>query len=294
MAVCAGLAVVVAGCVPTEARSHRDGGTSSSASANSAAPGKKPSRTTPGKKQARRRADPGTRGRADPDRGALGRSRSDSGSSARPQPDRPGSAAEATALIGTVYRESFDGRALGNDWYLTSPVWRVAGGRLCAKGARNHPVWLRRRLPVNARIEFDATSSSSDGDIKAELWGDGQGAAEGVSYTNASSYLAIFGGWKNRFHVLARLDEHAPDRLQIKVARSGGDWRALPVQPNQTYHFKIERSDGRTVSWLVDDIELFNFTDPKPLRGPGHQHLGFNNWDVQVCFDNLIITPLED
>jgi hypothetical protein len=193
-----------------------------------------------------------------------------------------------------VYRESFDGSGLGEDWNPTSAVWRVRGGRLCGKGARNHPVWLKRRLPVNARIEFDATSTSSDGDIKAEVWGDGESAAEGVSYTNASSYIVIFGGWKNHFHVLARRDEHAPDRLQIKVDPDGGDWRAVPVRPNQTYHFKIERNDGRTVSWLVDDIELFNFTDPTPLRGPGHQHLGFNNWEVQVCFDNLMITPLED
>lgn len=222
----------------------------------------------------------------------MAKGRTNSGSSARFRSGGPGSRADPLAPIDSVYREDFDGARLGDDWNPTSPVWRIRGGRLCARGARNHPVWLRRRLPVNARIEFDATSSSPDGDIKAEVWGDGQAAAEGVSYTDASSYIAIFGGWKNRFHVLARLDEHAPDRLQISVDRSGADWRARAVRPNQTYHFKLERADGRTVSWLVDDIELFHFADPKPLVGPGHEHLGFNDWEVQVCFDNLLITPL--
>jgi hypothetical protein len=29
-----------------------------------------------------------------------------------------------------------------------------------------------------------------------------------------------------------------------------------------------------------------------PLRGAGHDHFGFNNWQVKVCFDNLKIVPL--
>ena len=54
------------------------------------------------------------------------------------------------------------------------------------------------------------------------------------------------------------------------------------------------RSTWRTAvpSWLVDDIEILSFTDPNPLKGTDHQHVGFNDWDVPVCFDNLKITPL--
>ena len=32
--------------------------------------------------------------------------------------------------------------------------------------------------------------------------------------------------------------------------------------------------------------------DKEPLRGKGHEHFGFNDWDVRVCFDDLRITPL--
>lgn len=182
----------------------------------------------------------------------------------------------------------------GADWNLTSPVWRIQGGRLCGQGARNHPAWLRRVLPTNARIEFDATTASPDGDLKAELWGDGRSAAQTVSYNAATSYLTIFGGWKNQFHVLARIDEHAPNRPEIKIEEDSQDLRARRVEPGRAYHFKVVRDDGKTVRWYVDDIEMFSFIDPIPLKGPGHDHFGFNDWDVSVCFDNVLVVPLPD
>jgi hypothetical protein len=42
----------------------------------------------------------------------------------------------------------------------------------------------------------------------------------------------------------------------------------------------------------VNGAEYFDFIDPEPLAGPGHEHVGFNNWEVPVCFDNLKVTPL--
>lgn len=202
-----------------------------------------------------------------------------------------GPAAAPDSAITGVYHDSFDRPELGAEWNPTSPEWRIVGGRLCGQKVRNHPVWLKRKLPVNARIEFDAMSMSADGDLKVEVWGDGKGFAKGVSYTDATSYLAIFGGWKNQFHVLARIDEHAAGRPEVKVA-PGGDYKARPVLPNTLYHFKIERSDGKTVRWFVDDIEIIAFTDANPLKGEGHEHLGFNDWEAQVCFDNLQISAL--
>jgi hypothetical protein len=215
----------------------------------------------------------------------------------RAQPSPVSSAAPGAGsndVLKAPFHDYFERSELGPDWNATSPTaWRIEGGRLCGRGAKNHPVWLVRRLPTNARVEFDATSTSADGDLKAELWGDGKSAATGNSYSNATSYLTIFGGWKNQFHVLARIDEHAKDRPEVKIDKSGSDPRARPVAAHQTYRFKVERNDGKTVRWLVDDIEIHSYVDPKPLKGPGHEHLGFNDWEVPVCFDNLSITPLE-
>jgi hypothetical protein len=237
---------------------------------------------------------PGFQADAEPDNERRPRRTVDAGAAPEQpaNPEQPKTAAGPLPRIRDVFADSFERTEIGANWSTTSSAWRIDGGRLCGQGARNHPVWLRARIPTNARIEFEATSSSPHGDIKAEFWGDGKSSATSVSYTNASSYLTIFGGWRNQFHVLARIDEHAKDRPEIKLDPGATDLRARPVRPHQTYHFKVERSDGKTVRWFVDDIEILSLADPNPLKGAGHEHFGFNNWEVPLCFDNLKITPL--
>jgi hypothetical protein len=188
---------------------------------------------------------------------------------------------------------SSDFPAPGPDWITTSPgIWHIEGGRLCGEHAKNHGIWLKRVLPVNARIEFDALSQSADGDLKAEIWGDGRSYATALSYTNATSYLTILGGWHNKFHVLARMNEHGGDRKEITVDPNSDDPREKPVVPGQRYHFKVERVDGKTVKWWVDGNEMLSYVDTAPLAGAGHDHFGFNDWDVKVCFDNVRVVPL--
>lgn len=195
-------------------------------------------------------------------------------------------------LITAPFEDTFDRGDLGPDWNALSAAWRITNGRLCGRGARNKGIWLLRKLPVNARIEVDAFAEHADGDLKLEAWGDGVSGATSASYTNATSYLLILGGWKNTKHVLARIDEHGDDRLEMDVEPGADDERARPVEVGQAYRFKIERGDGKTVTWSVNGLTYFELTDPEPLAGPSHEHLGFNDWDVPVCFDNLKITPL--
>jgi hypothetical protein len=190
-------------------------------------------------------------------------------------------------MISAPFQDDFDRTVLGSDWRQISNAWSLKEGKLCGKEARNRGVWLQRKLPINARIEFDAMSDSPDGDIKAELWGDGQSGATKASYTNATSYLTIFGGWKNTFHVLARIDEHAKDRLEVKLNPSSNLDREKPVEPGRTYSFRVEREDGKTISWWVDGNLIHRLEDSSPLTGAGHEFFGFNNWEVPVCFDNV-------
>ena len=211
--------------------------------------------------------------------------------SAAQAPSLPTTPDHDTILV-APFVDRFERADVGADWTSTGGTWRLEGGKLCVEHARNHPIWLRRRLPTNARIEFDAISGSPEGDLKAEFWGDGRSAADSITYNDATSYLTIFGGWKNSFHVLARIDEHATDRPEVRIDDSNDDLRAKRVQPGKSYHFKVVRDDGRTVRWLVDDLEMLTYPDPRPLLGPGHDHFGFNDWDVRACFDNLTVTPL--
>jgi hypothetical protein len=218
---------------------------------------------------------------------------------ARPPPT---SAARTTAdpkqppstapMITTPFEDSFDRAELGDEWNALAPKWKIENGRLCGQGARNKGIWLKRRIPTNARIEFDAIAESAVGDLKVEVWGDGKSGATGSSYTNATSYIAIFGGWKNSKHVLARIDEHGSDRLEIDIDQQSDDERERAVASGQSYRFRIERADGRTVTWSVNGTVYFHFDDDDPLVGPGHEFLGFNDWEAPVCFDNLKVTPL--
>jgi hypothetical protein len=200
-----------------------------------------------------------------------------------------GSSVPSAAPVATVA----SGIDPGPDWMTTAPnIWHIESGRLCGEHAKNHGIWLKRTLPVNARIEFDATTMSADGDLKAEYWGDGRSFATSLSYTNATSYLTIYGGWHNKFHVLARLNEHGNDRKEITVTPDSDDPREKPVMTAQSYHFKVERADGKTVKWWVDNNEMLTWADSSPLVGVGHDHFGFNDWDVKVCFDNVKVVPL--
>lgn len=200
--------------------------------------------------------------------------------------------AEQDLLLSEPFEDTFERLSAGPNWRLTGAGWRLSDGRLCGERARNHPAWLARKLPPNALVEFDALSHSPDGDIKVEVFGDGARFAAGVSYTDATSYLAIFGGWKNSLHVLARLDEHGEDRKAVTLEADSASARERKVVPEQVYRFRLERRDGKTLSWSVDGEKIHEFEDDEPLMGDGHDHFGFNDWEARVCFDNLRVTPL--
>ncbi len=182
---------------------------------------------------------------------------------------------------------------IGPNWtQAQTNAWHIEDGWLCVENAHNHGIWFSRPIPINARIEWDVKGDSPEGDLKAELWGDGRGFAKGNSYNDATSYLAILGGWKNTLHVLARLDEHKEDRKVVRVDKDSDDPRQRPVMRGQIYHIKVERNDAKTVRYYVDTLLMATFLDAEPLMGPGHDHFGFNDWEAKVCFDNVKITPL--
>lgn len=186
------------------------------------------------------------------------------------------------ALLSEVFVDDFDRGDIGQSWHNTGGPYKIVNGELHIAGARNHPLWLRKSLPDNVRVEFDVRSESPDGDIKFELFGDGVSFARESSYT-ATGYVLIFGGWRNSRNVIARMDEHGADRLVRRDPR---------VVKGKTYRMKAERRGG-LLKWYVDDELLLEFDDALPLKGKGHDHFAFNNWDSPLYFDNLRVSPLE-
>lgn len=184
-------------------------------------------------------------------------------------------------LPASGFKDDFNRAQLGELWHKTGGNYQIREGQLYVHGARNKPLWLRRALPDDVRVELDARSESPGGDIKVELFGDGVSRARAESYV-ASGYVIIFGGWNNAVNAIARLDEHGSDRVVGKNRR---------VEPGRTYRIKIERVDDTLTVW-VDDEVLVKMEDPRPLSGRGHDHFAFNNWESELWFDNLEITPL--
>jgi hypothetical protein len=200
----------------------------------------------------------------------------------------PGCTPQGDPAVGPEgFSDDFEREELGELWNNTGANWRIEDGQLTIRGARNRPLWLRRTLPRNVRIEFDVRSESPDGDIKVEVFGDGESRATTESYT-ATSYVVIFGGWGNTLNVLARMNEHGDDRV---VGGANGSGSATPVVPGRTYHMRIERTGNRIAAW-VDDELLVEMIDEDPLAGRGHDHFAFNDWNAEIHFDNFRVTAL--
>jgi len=180
------------------------------------------------------------------------------------------------------WSDTFDRSSPGASYYASGDGYDVVDGALSARGAHNHPLWLRRKLPRDVRIEFAAWSTEPRGDLKVEVFGDGHSYdPDGGAYT-ATGYEVIFGGWGNSKSIIARLDEHGADvkaRADVKVV------------PRQRYRWKIERQ-AKLLRWWIDDQVFLEYDDLRPLEGAGHEYFGFNNWETDTWFDDLVITPL--
>jgi hypothetical protein len=187
--------------------------------------------------------------------------------------------------ITAPYQDDFARETPGTDYLPSGNGYAVIDGALSAKGAHNHPLWLRAKLPRDVRIEFDCWSTEDRGDIKVEVFGDGKSFdPDGGRYT-ATGYEVIMGGWFNSKSIIARLDEHGPEGKDVMSRRQP------KVVPNQHYHWMIERT-GKQLRWFVDGKPFIDFTDEHPLEGTGHEYFAFNNWETDTWFDNLLITPL--
>jgi hypothetical protein len=184
--------------------------------------------------------------------------------------------------IASPWTDDFARDAVGTSYYDTGGSYQIVEGALSTKGGHNHPLWLRRKLPRDVRIELTAWSDSADGDIKIELFGDGKSYDPNAGAYTATSYVIVFGGWHNSKSIIARQDEHGEELVERTSPR---------VEPGRRYRWTITRQ-GRAIDWQIDGEPFLRYEDKQPLEGPGHEYFGFNNWESDSWFDDVVITPL--
>jgi Farnesoic acid 0-methyl transferase len=185
-------------------------------------------------------------------------------------------------IVSAPFSDNFDRAELGPAWNATTPEFHIKDGALTVKNGYNHPAWLRQRLPRDVVIDVDATSRSPAGDLKIELFGDGESFDHDKAAYTSTGYVLIFGGWHNSLSVICRIHEHDDGR---KAERAD-----THVVPGHTYHWTVTRRGG-TIDWQIDGKPFLTWTDPEPLVGTGHEYLAFNDWEADVSFDNLQIKP---
>lgn len=193
--------------------------------------------------------------------------------------------------IDRPFSDSFQRADVGADYLNTGGPYRLDHGRLVFADAHNHPLWLKRRLPNDVRVDVDVTPESAEGDVKVELFGDGrsyesdEGVRKDIQYTD-TGYIFIFGGWHNRVSTLVKEQEHAWQRDRTVPRRN--DVRA---EAGRTYHWTIFKRGGH-LAWFMDGQLFLAWDDPTPLQGDGHDHFCFTGWEASAAYANLRIAPL--
>ncbi len=178
-----------------------------------------------------------------------------------------------------IFKDDFERTQLGGNWErgvgeAGTGKWEIKDGWLHGSAIKNDPLWLKVKIPSDVRVEFDAKSTTPEGDLKFEIFGDGK--------THSSGYVVIFGGWKNTLDVIARLDEHGNDRKAQK---------SVKVQQNKVHKIAAERR-GNTLKFFVDGKFVMEFEDAEPLMGESHSFFAFNDWMAPVQFDNIMVYAL--
>lgn len=175
-----------------------------------------------------------------------------------------------------VFQDDFDRKDFGPDWKVQGGDWQLKDNTVHSTKALNKCLWLTKQLPDDIVIELEAWSMAPRGDLKFTAFADGN--------EHETGYTFIMGGWFNTISVIARMDEHGADRKERHHKGS--------VVPGKHYKFELRRVGGR-LDWYVDGQLYMTYEDKAPLRGPGHQHFAFCNWEVPLFFDNLRIYAIE-
>ncbi|MBM4019161.1 MAG: hypothetical protein FJ288_12680 [Planctomycetes bacterium] len=175
-----------------------------------------------------------------------------------------------------VYTGDFKGTGkLPPDWQVISGEARIEAGALLLTGpadGEGQLVLLAPRMPGSVRLECVASLKGDPiSDISPFLSADTSGYASG--------YLFQFGGKANTLTYLNRYDEPVDSTVKNKPL----------VKPGQKHRILAENDGGR-LRMVIDGQEIFRYADPQPLKGQGHDRIGFYTWGCTLVIDKLSVS----
>lgn len=195
------------------------------------------------------------------------------------QPQGPSADAPAAKVADgwtVVYTADFKAAGkLPAGWEVPAGEASIEGGALVLKAPADQEgqvVLLEPRTPGSVRLECVASLKGDPlSDISPFLNADTSGYG--------SAYLFQFGGKGNTVNDLCRYDDHIAATEKDKPL----------IKAGQKYRILAENDGGR-LRLVIDGQEVFRYTDPEPLKGQGHDRVGFYTWGCTLVVEKLTVS----
>ena len=172
-----------------------------------------------------------------------------------------------------------DATKLPEAWKVIEGKAKIADGKLVltAEEFANGQIVLKTpRFPGSVRLEVDASLvGPSVCDLSPLLNGDETGWESG--------YLLQFGAGENLENRLRRAEEVVDAKANETVF----------VTPAKTHHVVAE-NDGGKLRLIVDGTDILSYTDSEPLKGKGHDQIGFYTWNCTLKIEKITIYTKAD
>jgi hypothetical protein len=160
-----------------------------------------------------------------------------------------------------------------SDWTTSSGKLEIVNGGLVvnASDAETLLTLKNRKFPGSAIVECVASVTGEKiSDISPMLSMGDSGWKEG--------YLLQFGGKANTLNRLMREGEEVGSTVKNQPL----------LMPGKTYHV-VAVNDGGKLSLLVDGVEVFQYRDTQPLKGAGHDRIGFYTYHTTLKLDKVTV-----
>lgn len=164
-------------------------------------------------------------------------------------------------------------------WKVIVGDAKIADGKLvltAAEQADGQIVLTEPKFPGSVRLEVDACLEGAGiCDLSPYLNGDQTGYQSG--------YLLQFGAAENTENRIRRAGEIVDAKANTTVF----------VKAGKRHHVVAENDAGK-LRLIVDGKEILSYTDSEPLKGAGHDQIGFYTWGCSLKIEKITIYTKAD